>query len=311
MDNDQINLRRLDFSMLLIFRDLVRLQKTTAVAAGLGLSQSAISHALSRLRDVFGDPLFLRRTAGLEPTLRALELLPKVETILRLAQDALDAPAPFDPLSSQRSFRIAGNDLVGALITPSLVGLLRKEAPGCRVAFRFIVGVGSLNALRSNDLDLAVGRIWNLTDDFQAEPVFEESFVVVLRKNHPATRTGMNLEAYLALDHILVSFSGGYWGMIDKALKRRRLKRRVVASVPMFMTAMTTVAQSDLAATVPSRLAAKHAKQLDLVVHDAPLKVDPFTISLVRHARSASDPGLDWLATKIFQASKTGTSSHR
>src|ERR1700738_4229969 len=112
MDVDQIKLRRLDFSMLVIFRDLVRLQKTTTVAAGLGLSQSAISHALARLRDVFGDPLFLRRTAGLEPTLRALAPPPQVEGILRLAQDALDAPTPFDPLSSQRSFRVAGNDLV-------------------------------------------------------------------------------------------------------------------------------------------------------------------------------------------------------
>ena len=308
MDNDQINLRRLDFSMLMIFRDLVRLQKTTTVAAGLGLSQSAISHALSRLRDVFGDPLFIRRTDGLEPTLRALELLPKVEAILRLAQDALDAPVQFDPSSSKRSFRVAGNDLVGALITPPLIGLLRREAPGCRVAFRFAVGVGSLNALRTNDLDLAVGRIWDVSEDFHAEALFEERFVVVLRKNHPAAKTRMNLEAYLALDHILVSFSGGYWGMVDKALKRRRLTRRVVASVPMFMTAMTTVAQSDLAATVPARLAAKHARQLGLVICEAPLTIDPFTISLVRHARSASDLGLDWLAAKIFQASKAKAS---
>jgi len=305
MDVDQIKLRRLDFSMLVIFRDLVRLQKTTTVAAQLGLSQSAISHALARLREVFGDPLFLRRPSGLEPTLRALELLPKVETILRLVQDALDVPAQFDPASSTRSFRLSGNDLVGALITPSLVGLLRREAPGCRVAFQFAVGVASLNALRTNDLDMAIGRIWNLAEDFQATPVFEESFVVVVRKNHPAARTKMTLEDYLALDHILVSFRGGFTGMVDQALKRRRLKRRVVASVPMFMTAMTTVAHTNLAATVPSRLAARHARQLGLAVFEAPLKVDSFAISLVRHARSASDPGLDWLAAKIIQAGQS------
>jgi DNA-binding transcriptional LysR family regulator len=304
MDIDQIKLRRLDFSMLVIFRDLVRLQKTTTVAAQLGLSQSAISHALARLREVFADPLFLRRASGLEPTLRAMELLPKVEAILRLAQDALDVPTQFDPTSSTRSFRLAGNDLVGALVTPSLVRLLRQEAPACRVAFRFAVGVASLNALRTNELDLAIGRIWNLTEDFQATPVFEESFVVVVRKNHPAARRNMSLEDYLALDHILVSFSGGFWGMVDQALKRRRLKRRVVASVPMFMTAMTTAAHSNLAATIPSRLAAKHARQLGLAVFDAPLKVDPFTISLVRHARSASDLGLDWLASRIIQVAQ-------
>jgi DNA-binding transcriptional LysR family regulator len=288
-----------------LFLRATRLPQTTTVAAQLGLSQSAISHALARLREVFGDPLFLRRPSGLEPTLRALELLPKVETILRLAQDALDVPAQFDPESSTRSFRLSGNDLVGALITPSLVGLLRCEAPGCRVAFQFAVGVASLNALRTNDLDMAIGRIWNLAEDFQATPVFEESFVVVVRKNHPAARTKMTLEDYLALDHILVSFRGGFTGMVDQALKRRRLKRRVVASVPMFMTAMTTVAHTNLAATVPSRLAARHARQLGLAVFEAPLKVDSFAISLVRHARSASDPGLDWLAAKIIQAGQS------
>jgi DNA-binding transcriptional LysR family regulator len=115
----------------------------------------------------------------------------------------------------------------------------------------------------------------------------------------------MSLDDYLAVDHILVSFSGGFTGRVDKALKRRRLKRCVVASVPMFTTAMVTVAHSELAATVPSRLAAKYAKRLGLAIFDAPVKVDPFTISLVRHARSASDFGLDWLANKIIQAGKS------
>jgi DNA-binding transcriptional LysR family regulator len=303
IDSDQLKLRRLDFTMLMIFRDLVRLQKTTTVAAQLHLSQSAISHALTRLRDLFADPLFVRRPNGMEPTLRALELLPKVEAMLRLAQDALDVPASFDPATSTRAFRVAGNDLVGGVVTPALLGLLRKEAPGCRIAFRFAVGVASLNALKANELDLAIGRIWDLADDFQATPVFEESFVVVVRKNHPAARNRkISLDDYLALEHILVSFRGGFWGMVDQALKRRRLKRRVVASVPMFMTAMTAVAQSDLAATVPARLAAKYARQLGLAVLDAPLKIDSFSISLVRHARSASDLGLDWLVSKITQA---------
>jgi DNA-binding transcriptional LysR family regulator len=302
-DVDQIKLRRRDFSMLVIFRDLVRLQKTTAVSAQLGLSQSAITHAPARLRNVLADPLFLRRPTGLEPTQRAMELLPKVETILRLAQDVLNVPTQFNPASSTRSFRLAG--LIGALITPSLVNLLGREAPGCRVAFQFVVGAASLNGLRTNDLDVAIGRIWNLAADFQATPVFEENFAVVVRKNHPAIRSQMTLEDYLALGHILVSARGGFAGMVDQALKRNRLKRRVVASVPTFMTAMTTVAHTNLAATVPSRLAAKHAKPLGLAVFDPPLKVDSFTISLVRHARSRSDLGLDWLAARIVQAGQS------
>ena len=301
-DIDQIRLRRLDFSMLMILRDLARMKKTTAVAVHLGLSQSAISHALGRLRSAFDDPLFMRRPAGLEPTRRALDLLPKVEAILRLTQDALDVPTAFDPATSTRSFRLAGNDLVGAVVAPALICRMRQEAPACRVAFRFAVGVESLNALRNNDLDLAIGRVWDKSDEFKVTPVFEESFVVVVRKNHPVVRLKMTLDDYLGLDHILVSFRSGFHGMVDKALKRRRLQRRVVASVPMFMTAMTAAAQSDLAATIPSRLAARHARQLGLAVLEAPLKIDGFTVSLVQHVRSASDSGLEWLSGKILEA---------
>jgi len=110
---------------------------------------------------------------GLNPS---YALLPKIETILRVTQDALKIPSRFDPASSTRSFRLAGNDLVGALIAPSLFGLLRKEAPGCRVAFQFAVGAESLNGLRANDLDLAIGRIRDLSDDFSATPGIRGKF---------------------------------------------------------------------------------------------------------------------------------------
>lgn len=302
-NTDQQKLRRLDFTMLTIFRDLVRLQKTTLVAATLGVSQSAVSHALARLRELFDDPLFVRRPNGLEPTQRASQLLPQVEVILRLAQDALNVPTHFDPETSTRSFRLAGNDLVGAVIAPPLIRTLRAEAPGCRVAFQFAVGTESLNALRTNEMEMAIGRVWDLPDEFRAVPVFEEDFVVVVRKDHPvAHHAAMSLEKYLSLDHILVSFRGGFHGMVDQALKKRRLRRRVVASVPMFMTAMGVVASGDLSSTVPARLAAKYADQFGLAVLEMPLAIDPFTFSLVRHARSTSDVGLDWLSARIIES---------
>ncbi|TJW17574.1 MAG: LysR family transcriptional regulator [Mesorhizobium sp.] len=300
-NTDQLKLRRLDFTMLAIFRDLVRLQKTTRVAATLGVSQSAVSHALARLRELFDDPLFIRRPNGLEPTPRASQLLPQIEIILRLAHEALDVPTHFEPETSSRTFRLGGNDLVGAVIAPPLIGMLRAEAPRCRVAFQFAVGAESLNALRTNEMEMAIGRVWDLPDEFQAMPIFEEDFVVVVRKDHPVAHGPISLDHYLALDHVLVSFRGGFHGMVDQALKKRRLRRRVVASVPMFMTAMGVVANSDLSSTVPARLAAKYANQFGLAVLEPPLAVDPFTFSLVRHVRSASDIGLDWLSAKIIE----------
>jgi DNA-binding transcriptional LysR family regulator len=305
MDSDQINLRRLDFSMLLVFCALIRLQKTTAVALELGLSQSAISHALSRLRDVFDDPLFTRLSYGLQPTFRAMELLPKVEAVLRAARSALDKPVQFAPQTSNRSFRIGGNDLVAAIVAPTLTALLRRDAPNCRVAFPLTIDTKGLSALRANELDFVIGLTWEISDEFRSELLFEDRFAVALRQDHPAAKRNMNLKTYLSLEHIVAtSRGGGYWGLVDTALKRKRLTRRIVATVPAFLTAMSTAAQSDLVTTVPSRLAVKHAKHFGLVLRKVPLEIDGYTVGLTRHVRSASDPGIDWLATKILEASK-------
>ena len=311
MANDKNRLRGLDFSMLVVFRDLIVLRKTTAVATRLGLSQSAVSHTLSRLRENFGEPLFLRQPDGLQPTQRALDLLPQIETILALANEALAGPHPFEPARETRTFRLAGNDLATGVVAPALVSLLRKEAPSCKVAFTFAVGSNSLNALRTNAIDLAIGRIWTASDEFSVTPLFEEDFAVVMRKDHPLGRQTLTLEDYLGLDHLLVSFSGGFHGMVDEALRRRGLRRRVVASVPMFMAAMTVVAQSDLVATIPSRLAARHAGQLGLLVLKTPLAVESFTFSLTRHVRSKADAGLDWLSEKILEAVRLPTGENQ
>src|SRR5262245_57577674 len=109
---NEIDIRRIDVPVLLILRELGRAGRTTLVASQLGLSQSAVSPALARLRDVLGDPLFVRRSNGLEPTPRCLELLPKVETLLGLARELVDAGASFDPASTRRTFTLAGSDMV-------------------------------------------------------------------------------------------------------------------------------------------------------------------------------------------------------
>ena len=113
----EVDIRRLDLSLLLVFRDLVRVRRTTAVAARLKLSQSAISHALARLRDILQDPLFTRRRDGLEPTARALELLPKVEAMIALAHDLTGGAGHFDPATTSRTFQLAGHDMAIATIT--------------------------------------------------------------------------------------------------------------------------------------------------------------------------------------------------
>lgn len=304
-DIDETKIRRLDPSLLLIFRELVRHRRTTAAAERLRLSQSAVSHALARLRDIFGDPLFLRLPHGLQPTHRALELAPRIETLLDLTEELVGAKSRFEPELSDRLFRLAGNDLVCGLLAGPLIADLGSVAPRARLTFRFAVGDGAFQALRNDEIDLALGRIRSLPDGFDADNLVEEGFSVVAAKSHPILAGAMSLDRYLACEHILVSFVGGLTGMVDFALRRQGLSRRVVASVPMFLAAFSVAAESPLIATVPARLAAKHAADFYLDVYDTPIAIETFTIMAIRHARSRRDAGLDWLAQRLRHLAET------
>src|ERR1700748_1346656 len=132
-DIDFNNIRRMDGSLLLVFHELLREKRATAVAKRLGLSQSAISHALTRLRDIFGDPLFVRRPHGLEPTRRALELQPRIEALLQLADETLERERKFNPKQSNRRFILSAPEFVTALIGARLIETFRTDAPGASV----------------------------------------------------------------------------------------------------------------------------------------------------------------------------------
>jgi DNA-binding transcriptional LysR family regulator len=299
MDIDKNNIRRLDFSLLLIFDELVRHKRTTVVADRLGLSQSAVSHALTRLRDLFDDPLFSRRPDGLTPTRR--ELAPKVRELMRRAQEVVGGADDFDPAVSDRQFRLAANDLVATLIGPLLLEKLAIEAPATRLVSRFAVGQAAFEALRKDEIDLAIGRFYEIPDDFETDILLQESFSVIARHRHPKLAETLDLATYLDADHLLVSFQGRLAGIVDETLATQGLKRRVRASVPMFLTAFAAVAGSDLVATVPARLAQRFAPTFGLRVLPPPLAIESFPVSLVRLAAMKSDPGLSWLVGRIRQ----------
>jgi DNA-binding transcriptional LysR family regulator len=289
------DIKRIDVSLLLILRELARERRTTVVANRLGLSQSGVSHALARLRDVLKDSLFVRRSNGLEPTARCLEYLPKVESLIGLARDLVEGNAAFDPATTTRTFTLAGHDMVLAKIMTPLIGHVRREAPSARIGFRAAAGAKALEHLERREADIALGTFGKLPNSLVAERLFKETFKVIARNNHPALRRGLDLKRYLALDHLLVSFEAGYVGRIDQALRQRGLSRNVVASVPVFLEAFAAVAHTDLIATVPECLARAHATDFGLTVRNCPVKVESFDVLAVHNSAAADDGGLIWL----------------
>jgi DNA-binding transcriptional LysR family regulator len=301
-DIDSAQLRRLDMSQLLVFAELMRHRKLTIVAERLGLTQSAISHALKRLRVTFHDQLFLRRPAGVEPTARAFDLERRIAEILRLSSEALDIERSFDPRTEERIIRIGAPDYEVSIFTPPLLELLSREAPRLRVSFRALIRAAALDALADGTLDVALGYFPRLTENFESLPLFEETYTTVMRKGHSLAARRLTLKSYCAAEHRVVSLGGdlnSLTGMVDQTLAQQNLSRRVVATVPMFFPALTTVAASNLVATIPSRLAERHARQFNLVTKPPPLALRTFIVRAVWHKRATSDLTLKWLRGRL------------
>ena len=299
-DIDKINLRFLDGTVLQTFLSVMRLRKATLAAEEMGLSQPAISHALGRLRRLYDDPLFLRKSHGLEPTALARELEPKIRRIVRLMFETLHEPKEFDPASSDMTARIAAYDYELATILPQLISRTSQFHTNIRVETLTLSSSDALDGLVNNRIDLALGFFETLpigqsTAPFKYENLYVEDYVVVGRRGHPLFGCEFSLERYASSLHLLVLPGGVAKGVVDYALNAMGLRRNVHATVPLFFSALTLLETSDLIATLPRRVAERNAVRFNLEYLSLPLEGTTFPVRAVRHARDANSRFHDWL----------------
>jgi DNA-binding transcriptional LysR family regulator len=310
-DFDFNDIRRLDGGLLLVFRELLTHRRATTVARRLGLSQSAISHALGRLRDLFNDPLFIRRPHGLEPTRRALELAPRIEALIELAGETLSVETRFEPARSRRRFNLAAPNFVASIVGGRLVEQFRAAAPDAAFQFRNLLVDVALAAVRRGDIDLALGQFSRIPEDMVAEPLYLDCFMVIARQGHPSVRPPLDPVAYATTPHVFVGDPSGA-GVSEVVYDPDLLAEaygalpppeqvKPAAYVPQWETAMLMVASSDAIADCPGRLAERYAARLGLQVIEPPY--DPRTppVQAVRRA-SPKDPAVDWLLGQVRAA---------
>jgi DNA-binding transcriptional LysR family regulator len=302
-DISSIALRRLDLTVLLVFLGLMRRRKASDVAAQLGLTQSAVSHSIRRLRSTFRDDLFLRRPHGLEPTSVALALEPHIATAVDALRTAIAAPKDFDPGTAEGIIRIAAFDAELATLLPDLIRTLSVEAPGLRIAGRGFSRRQALDALIAGDIDLALGFFRDLEDTFLADHLFIENYLVVGSRNRRPFEPAISLDDYIRLPHILVSPAGDLRGVVDDLLEVRGLARHIVAAMPLFLPALAALEATGAIATIPRRIALRYAEAFNLVTSEPPLAIRSFEISAIRHRRDERSPLLNWLVGKLRHVS--------
>jgi DNA-binding transcriptional LysR family regulator len=292
-------LRRLDLTLLLVFLGLLRHRKAVEVAAELGLTQSAISQALRRLRDIFGDPLFLRRPHGMEPTATALALEAPVAAAVEGLRQALGAARRFDPASAGGVVRIAALDAEQAVLVPPLAARLAARAPGLRLSVLPLGRGQAMEALAEGRADLALGFVWEVPEPISRQTLYQEGFLVA---GVPAALPGapaLDLDAYCAADHILIAPGGDLRGVVDDQLQALGRSRRVVLGLPAFLPALAAAAGSGALVTLPARVARAFAAGFGLVTAAPPLAVRSFPVAAFWHRRNEADPRLIWLRGQL------------
>jgi DNA-binding transcriptional LysR family regulator len=295
------NLSGIDLNLLVACEVLLSERSVTRAAERLGVTQSAASHALARLRELFGDPLLVRARSGMVLTPHAESLAPALSEALSGLAQVLGRGQRFDPAADRRRFSIATSDYAQILVLPALVERLSATAPGIDLAIRGPTSEAA-RALEAGELDLVIGPITEDPPGIRALSGFEDRFVCVVRRGHPALRGGtLELEHYLTLGHVLIAPRGIRPSQVDLALSAVGKARRVVVEVPNFLVAPELIARSNLVLTLPSRLAAWFAPGLGLEVHAPPIEIGGFSFHVFWHERSQHDAGHAWFRTLVHE----------
>ena len=310
----EIHFGAFDLNLLRVFHALLEERSVTRAGRRLGLSQSAVSHALNRLRYGLHDDLFVRGPDGMRPTPRAQEIAPRLNEGLRHLQLAL-APSQFDPLDTRRRFVIAAGAYTSAVLMPQVIASIRLAAPSAEISLQQD-GASLGEDLMTGRVDLAIGGFGHSTPGYERETLFTESMVWALRADHPVSRTGaLTLEDLAAIPHVVMASGeedfavdgrineGGLerrviWddrGAIDEVMTRAGLRRTVALTVHDAHSAMAIVSRCDMAALAPRRLLTTFAEHYRLCLFNPPYQASYAPIEAIWRREQGDAPPITWL----------------
>ncbi|MFL5012487.1 LysR family transcriptional regulator [Rhizobium sp.] len=293
------SLQAVDLNLLVAFDAIMAERSVTRAGARIGRTQPAMSAALARLRHLFQDELFVRSPSGLEPTPRALDLAEPIGKSLRHAQEALAFSGVFDPRSSSASFRLGLSEHPAFVLLPKLLAAIRQAAPKISVDVKgFVARERAVEMLDAGEVDAAVGVPVSSSPRILSRLLFEESFVSIVRADHPAAR-GLDLETFVALDHLLVSPEGDRYGHVDRKLSEFGLRRRLGLTLPQMYAAPAIVAETDLVATLMRGVVEVSDSRARLSIHKPPIELRPVSFALSWHRRNDSHVGQQWFRELI------------
>ena len=301
-----MDLRSLDLNLLVSLDALLAERNVTRAAERLHLSQPALSAQLSRMRSVFDDPLLIpaERGRGMVPTARAQELQLGLRPLLQGLSDIVNHRPQFDPQSQLHTFHIAASDNATTLIGLPLIEALRDRAgSNVRLAFRNMQPERIATQLEHGEVDFVIASNRTLPPQVKSVPLARQGCMLAQRKGHPRGTGPVDLSAYCALEHVLVSQDGGgFYGFADERLERLGLTRHVAISVQHFIVVPAILQRTDYVSILPTPVIERHSDVLDAfeIPFDPPLSC----YNLAWHPRNQNDAASIWLRGVILDCTK-------
>jgi DNA-binding transcriptional LysR family regulator len=296
-----MDIRGVDLNLLKAFDALISERAVTRAAARIGLSQPAMSHALSRLRSLFADDLFVRTQTGMEPTAHAREIAPLVSAAIEHIEAALNLGVGFDPAKSAGIFTAGMAEYAEVALVGRLARAFAEQAARATLRLLPLNGADAAEQLERGAIDVAVAHLRALPTAIESQTLLRDPFVVVMRKGHPLGSDTLSIEAYAGRSHILVSPRGDTSGAIDRILVDFGLRRRISLLVATYLALPAALAAADLVATVPSRTARQIAATAEIEILPLPIDLS-MTVSMAWHRRAASEPAQAWFRALLLDA---------
>lgn len=303
----------IDLKLLAVINELHRTRSVSQAAQNLDLSQSAISMSLAKLREHFRDPLFVRTSAGMEPTPHATELINILKKAEDLLQMALEHHVVFEPAVSDRTFHLSSRDIGQVRLLPPLMKRLNEIAPSVRIDLRSI-SENTPRLLESGEVDLAVGFIAPMGAGFCQQTLFTERYVCVARVGHLRIGKNLTLEQYQHEAHLQLTTSGTGHGMVEKAVEAQGIRRKIGLRVPSLLGVDSIIANTDFLMLLPEQMGLIMAKSGAIKVLQLPFEAPTYKVMQHWHERYSGDPANKWLrgvVAALFLNQKNDTPPER
>lgn len=297
---NKLNIKNLDLNLLIVFTTLWDIRNVTRASERLSLTQPAVSHALRRLRERLGDPLFINGRDGLLPTPRATELIGPVREALEKIDQALQGGPSFVPAVAQREFRIAAGDFVEFALLPKLTERIATTAPGIVLKVVHFPAITNLPALlEQGAIDLAIGALPQLAVNLCSEPLVDLHFCTLIWKRERLASKRFPLALYLERQHVVLDSQTYGGNIVDQTLAAHGYRRRIGAQVQSMLTMPAIAARTGFCCTVPRQIGTTFAEVFGLSRHEPPIELPVRPLIAYWHTRFDADPGLLWLREQV------------